>query len=59
MSRGCDPKGFGTTGESVMNCLMDLSARNSRFMTRACKTSLTEIQYFLARDFQLNPRLYK
>lgn len=32
---------------------------NSQFMTRSCETSLLEIQYFVARDWKLDPQLYQ
>lgn len=52
----CNPNS-GPTG--VLSCLMTQAATNSRHMTQECKASLLEIQYFLARDFTLDPKLYK
>ena len=56
----CDAKGpsAGENGQSqVMDCL--LRAYDSPFMTDVCSKTLKEIQYFLARDYALTPKLYK
>ena len=56
VAQGCDVK----AGEgAVMRCLMSLAAKQSRHMTKDCSSTLLEIQYFLARDFTLSPKLYK
>ncbi|XP_034236975.1 Golgi apparatus protein 1 [Thrips palmi] len=41
----------------VMNCLMDKLGTPQ--MTEACESALLQIQYFVARDFKLDPQLYK
>lgn len=41
----------------VMNCLMDHLGTN--FMTRDCESAVLLIQYFVARDFKLDPQLYR
>lgn len=41
----------------VMSCLMD--KLDSDVMTESCETALIQIQYFVARDFELDPQLYK
>lgn len=41
----------------VMSCLMD-NLRND-LMTEECENALIEIQYFVSRDFKLDPQLYK
>lgn len=41
----------------VMNCLMDKLGTN--FMTESCESALLQIQYFVARDFKLDPQLFK
>ena len=43
----------------VMSCLMTSAATNSRHMTKECASVLMELQYFLARDYSLDPKLYK
>lgn len=40
-----------------MNCLMD--KLGTGHMTEPCETALLQIQYFVARDFKLDPQLYK
>lgn len=52
----CDAKG---SQEAVMNCLLNLKAKGSRVMTKDCSNTLQEIQYFMARDFTLHPKLYQ
>ena len=37
---------------------MNHVASQSKHMTAECKETLMEIQYFMARDFSLDPRLY-
>ena len=50
----------GNTGPTgVLSCLMTAVATGSRFMTRECHGALMEIHYFLARDYSLDPKLYK
>ena len=41
-----------------MNCLMNQLVSQSRHMTKSCSERLLEIQYFMARDFSLDPKLY-
>nr|XP_029727793.1 Golgi apparatus protein 1-like isoform X1 [Aedes albopictus] len=41
----------------VMSCLMEKIGTN--FMNQECETALLEIQYFVARDFKLDPQLYR
>ncbi|KZC10387.1 Golgi apparatus protein 1, partial [Dufourea novaeangliae] len=41
----------------VISCLME-QLGTSR-MTEACETALVQIQYFVARDFKLDPQLYR
>ncbi|XP_075212772.1 Golgi apparatus protein 1 [Lycorma delicatula] len=41
----------------VITCLMDHIG--TALMTDACETALLQIQYFIARDYKLDPQLYK
>ncbi|KAJ8669296.1 hypothetical protein QAD02_000555 [Eretmocerus hayati] len=41
----------------VISCLMD-NLENDR-MTESCETALIQIQYFIARDYKLDPQLYR
>lgn len=41
----------------VMSCLMDNIGTNA--MTDECENALVQIQYFVARDFNLDPLLYR
>lgn len=41
----------------VMSCLMEKLGTN--FMTPDCEAALLQIQYFISRDFKLDPQLYK
>ncbi|CAG9814540.1 unnamed protein product [Phaedon cochleariae] len=41
----------------IMSCLMD--NLRSDTMTEDCENALLEIQYFVARDFKLDPQLYR
>ncbi|XP_033338391.1 Golgi apparatus protein 1 [Megalopta genalis] len=41
----------------VISCLMEQLGTNR--MTEACATALVQIQYFIARDFKLDPQLYR
>lgn len=41
----------------VISCLMDKIGTN--FMMADCETALMQIQYFVARDFKLDPQLYR
>ncbi|VVC97266.1 unnamed protein product [Leptidea sinapis] len=41
----------------VMSCLMEKIG--SMLMTSECETALMQIQYFVSRDFKLDPQLYK
>lgn len=40
----------------VMSCLMDNI--NSEYMEQRCEKALMEIQYFISRDFKLDPQLF-
>lgn len=40
----------------VMSCLMDNIGADH--MTEDCENALMQIQYFIARDFKLDPQLY-
>ena len=55
VTQGCDAN-LGAT--HVMTCLMGLMTSQSRHMTTNCKDRLMEIEYFMARDFSLDPQLY-
>ncbi|XP_058822591.1 Golgi apparatus protein 1-like isoform X2 [Topomyia yanbarensis] len=41
----------------VMSCLMEKLGTN--FMTAECESALLQIEYFVARDFKLDPQLYR
>ncbi|XP_047545273.1 Golgi apparatus protein 1 [Vanessa atalanta] len=41
----------------VMSCLME--KLGTTVMTTDCETALLQIQYFISRDFKLDPQLYK
>jgi hypothetical protein len=41
----------------VMSCLMEKLGTDH--MTAACEVALLQIQYFVARDFKLDPQLYR
>ncbi|GAB6030494.1 hypothetical protein CHUAL_007357 [Chamberlinius hualienensis] len=41
----------------VLSCLMDTIGTN--YMTEDCEDKLLQIQYFVARDYRLDPMLYK
>ncbi|CAL7951690.1 unnamed protein product [Xylocopa violacea] len=41
----------------VISCLMEQLGTTR--MTEACETALVQIQYFVARDFKLDPQLYR
>ncbi|XP_032671298.1 Golgi apparatus protein 1 [Odontomachus brunneus] len=41
----------------VISCLME--QLGTERMTEACEIALVQIQYFIARDFKLDPQLYK
>lgn len=41
----------------VMSCLMEKLGTN--YMTEDCETALLQIQYFVARDYKLDPQLYR
>lgn len=41
----------------VMSCLME--KLGTKFMATECETALLQIQYFISRDFKLDPLLYK
>lgn len=36
-----------------------MDSLRSDAMTEECENALTEIQYFVSRDFKLDPKLYK
>jgi Golgi apparatus protein 1 len=56
VTAACDPASSAT---GIMSCLMTQVATHSRHMTQECKATLMEIQYFLARDYALDPKLYQ
>ncbi|CAG9864486.1 unnamed protein product [Phyllotreta striolata] len=63
LRQSCDPvvkiacnRVTGGNGR-VISCLMDNI--RSDVMTIECENALLEIQYFVARDFELDPQLYK
>lgn len=41
----------------VMSCLMERLGTD--YMTPDCETALMQIQYFVSRDFKLDPQLYR
>ncbi|KOC67661.1 Golgi apparatus protein 1 [Habropoda laboriosa] len=41
----------------VISCLME--QLGTERMTEACETALVQVQYFVARDFKLDPQLYR
>lgn len=41
----------------MISCLME--QLGTERMTEACEIALVQIQYFVARDFKLDPQLYK
>ncbi|XP_006615715.1 Golgi apparatus protein 1 isoform X2 [Apis dorsata] len=41
----------------VISCLME--QLGTKIMTKPCETALIQIQYFVARDFELDPQLYR
>ncbi|XP_038115158.1 Golgi apparatus protein 1 isoform X1 [Culex quinquefasciatus] len=41
----------------VMSCLME--KLGTKYMQQDCETALLQIQYFVARDFKLDPQLYR
>lgn len=63
LQQACDPvvkvacKGVQGGDARIMSCLMD--ALNSDKMIEECEDALLEIQYFIARDFKLDPQLYR
>nr|XP_023023092.1 Golgi apparatus protein 1 [Leptinotarsa decemlineata] len=63
LRQACDPvvkvvcSNAGVGDERVMSCLMD--NMRSDTMTEDCENALLEIQYFIARDFKLDPQLYR
>lgn len=47
-----------TNGDArVMSCLMEKIG--TEWMTSDCEIALMQIQYFVARDFKLDPQLYR
>ncbi|KAG5892124.1 hypothetical protein JTB14_032347 [Gonioctena quinquepunctata] len=63
LHQACDPvvkiacRNIGEGDARVMSCLMD--NMRSDVMTEECEDALLEIQYFVARDFKLDPQLYR
>ncbi|TRY79671.1 hypothetical protein TCAL_13427, partial [Tigriopus californicus] len=55
VNSGCSQE---NSNGAVVSCLMTLAGENSRHMTQECMGTLMEVQYFLARDFSLTPKLY-
>lgn len=56
VSAVCDPK---AGKESVMSCLMEQLARESKLMTTRCREVLMQIHYFLSREVIIDENLYK
>lgn len=54
--RNVCPDTIGEDGK-VISCLMDNI--NSNKMENDCESALMQIQYFIARDFKLDPQLFK
>lgn len=50
-------KGIASGGARVMTCLVEKIG--SAYMTDQCEVALMQIQYFVARDFKLDPQLYE
>uniref|UniRef100_A0A8D9A3D6 Golgi apparatus protein 1 n=1 Tax=Cacopsylla melanoneura TaxID=428564 RepID=A0A8D9A3D6_9HEMI len=50
-------KGIRGGDARVMSCLMD--NLDTDIMTAPCEAALIQIQYFIARDFELDPPLYR
>lgn len=63
LHEACDPvvkvacRGLPSGNARTFTCLMD--NRNSESMTEECENALLEIQYFVTRDFKLDPQLYR
>ncbi|XP_048735451.2 Golgi apparatus protein 1-like isoform X2 [Ostrea edulis] len=63
LQRACEPvvqqgcKHIQPGDARIVSCLMD--HLDSEIMTDECEERLMEIQYFVARDFRLDPALYK
>ncbi|KAJ8910173.1 hypothetical protein NQ315_016184 [Exocentrus adspersus] len=63
LHQACDPvvkvacKGLSGGNARVMSCLMDKLGTD--YMNEDCENALIQIQYFVARDFKLDPQLYK
>ncbi|XP_072382260.1 Golgi apparatus protein 1 [Diabrotica undecimpunctata] len=63
LRQACDPvvnlacKNIRGGNGRVISCLMD--NMRSDVMTEDCESALLEIQYFVARDFVLDPQLYR
>lgn len=55
VTRACS--GIRGGDSRIMSCLMDNIGTN--VMTEDCENSLVQIQYFVARDFNLDPLLYR
>ncbi|XP_071959006.1 Golgi apparatus protein 1-like isoform X2 [Antedon mediterranea] len=63
LQKACRPveeslcKGVSKGNAQVLACLMD--NLNAPEMTKDCETRLLTLQYFITRDFRLDPQLYK
>lgn len=63
LHEACDPvvkvmcKDTPSGNSRVISCLMDNIRSDA--MTEDCENALIEIQYFISRDFKLDPVLYK
>lgn len=55
VDRACREVSYGNG--RVMSCLMEKLGTN--LMTNDCEAALLQIQYFISRDFKLDPQLYK
>ncbi|XP_074644298.1 Golgi apparatus protein 1-like isoform X2 [Tubulanus polymorphus] len=50
-------KGISPGDSRIMNCLLDHIGSDK--MNEECEERLLEVQYFMARDWKLSPRLYR
>ncbi|XP_026738465.1 Golgi apparatus protein 1 isoform X2 [Trichoplusia ni] len=55
VDRACREVSYGNG--RVMSCLME--KLGTSFMTNDCEAALLQIQYFISRNFKLDPQLYK
>ncbi|KAI5635405.1 cysteine rich repeat domain-containing protein [Phthorimaea operculella] len=57
VDRHCSEVDGGGGNGRVMSCLME--KLGTALMSTECETALLQIQYFISRDFKLDPPLYK